>query len=187
MIKMTPQYNTILFCDVWDSPESFMTSFLSSPLHDSTDVEEKSIPVIFALLSARYGNSPIANEDVNQFENKIFSIIFQYGPSWEKRLDIQKKLRHISEEDLLKGGKAIYNNALNPDGGPATQSLEELPRINSQSTTNYKKSKMDAYTQLWDLIEVDVSNEFINKFSTCFKKFVRPEKTLLYYDYEGEE
>ena len=184
MINITPQYNTVLLCDVWEDVESFKTSLKDSMFNEMIDVDEKSIPVIFALLMARYCNNPIANNDVNQFENKVFSIIFQYGPTWEKRLEIQKKLRHLSEEELIKGGKAIYNNALNPDGGPATQSLEELPRINSQSTTNYKKSKMDAYTQLWELLDIDVSNEFINKFQICFKKFVKPEKTLLYY--EGE-
>jgi hypothetical protein len=95
-------------------------------------------------------------------------------------------LRKISDEELLRGGKAIYNNAMNPDGSPATQSLEELPRISSQNTTNYKKSKMDAYSQLWELLNTDITNEFINKFKICFKQFVRPEKTILYYEDEGE-
>ena len=112
----------------------------------------------------------------------MFSVLFSYGPTWLKRLDIQNKLRALSDEEITKGGKAIYNNALNPDGGPATQSLEELSRINSQSTTNYKKSRMDAYAQLWSLLDVDVTTEFINKFRICFKQFVRPEETLLYYE-----
>ena len=182
MLQMTPQYNTVLFCDVWEDYSQFKIDLEDSLFAGKIDISEKSLEVIFALLYAKYGNNPIANNDVNQFEAKVFGIMFQYAPTWEKRLDIQKKLRELSDEDLLKGGKAIYNNALNPDGSPATQSLEELSRINSQSTTNYKKSRMDAYAQLWDLLDTDVTGEFINKFKICFKQFVRPEEPLLYYE-----
>lgn len=100
------------------------------------------------MLYARYGNSSIANEDVNQFKYKVFSIIFQYGPTWEKRLDIQSKLRNLSDADILAGQKAVYNNALNPGTAPGTSSPEELTYINAQNTTSLKKSKMDAYMQL---------------------------------------
>ena len=70
-----------------------------------------------------------------------------YGPTWEKRLDIQEKLRNISDDELRLGSKAIYNHALNPSTAPSTQALEELSYINDQSTSNYRKSKMDAYMQ----------------------------------------
>lgn len=182
MINMTPQYNTILFRDVWEYGDEFVLDFKASVFNKMNSFTDDSLELVFGLLFAKYANNPIANEDVDQFKAKMFSVLFSYGPTWLKRLEIQDKLRNLSEEEIIKGGKAIYNNALNPDGGPATQSLEELPRINSQSTTNYKKSKMDAYMQLWDLLDIDVSNEFINKFQVCFKQFVRPEQTLLYYE-----
>ena len=184
MIQMTPQYNTVLFRDVWEYGDEFVLDFKASVFNKMNSFTDDSLELVFGLLFAKYANNPIANNDVEQFKAKMFSVLFSYGPTWLKRLEIQDKLRNLSEEEIIKGGKAIYNNALNPDGSPATQSLEELPRINSQSTTNYKKSKMDAYMQLWDLLDIDVSNEFINKFQICFKKFVKPEKTLLYY--EGE-
>lgn len=182
MLQMTPQYNTILFTEVWEEPESFITDFKGSVFNQIPELDENILELVFGLLYAKYGNNPIANNDVNQFKAKVFSVLFSYGPTWLKRLDIQEKLRNLSDEDILKGGKAIYNNALNPDGSPATQSLEELSRINSQSTTNYKKSRMDAYAQLWDLLDTDVTTEFINKFKICFKQFVRPEEPLLYYE-----
>ena len=182
MLQMTPQYNTILFTEVWEEPESFITDFKGSVFNQIPALNEYTLELVFGLLYAKYGNNPIANNDINQFKAKVFSVLFSYGPTWLKRLDIQEKLRNLSDEDLLRGGKAIYNNALNPDGSPATQSLEELSRINSQSTTNYKKSRMDAYAQLWDLLDTDVTGEFINKFKICFKQFVRPEEPLLYYE-----
>ena len=191
-IIKTPQYSTMLFTNVWDSVSDFKDDYedaglYTSPVTDNgvtikagTKLSDASITILFGLLYAKYGNSPIANSDVNQFKFKVFGIMFQYGPSWEKKLEIQEKLRALSDEEIAKGSKAIYNTALNPSSEPSTQSLEELQYINSQNTTNYKKSKMDAYTQLWGLINTDVTGEFISKFSVCFKQFVRPEKPLLY-------
>jgi len=197
-IIKTPQYSTMLFCDVWDNPTSFKNDYeeagvFTEPVVVSdvtvkagTKLSDENLTILFALLYSKYGNSPIANSDVNQFKFKVYGIIFQYGPSWEKRLEIQEKLRALSDEEIAKGSKAIYNTALNPSNQPSTQSLEELQYINSQNTTNYKKSKMDAYTQLWGLLDTDVTGEFINRFKVCFKQFVRPEKPLIYVtDNEG--
>ena len=206
-IIKTPQYTTMLFTDVWDSVSAFKDDYEDVALYTTptvvdgvtvkagTKLADASITILFGLLYSKYGNNPIANRDVNQFKFKVFGIMFQYGPSWEKRLEIQEKLRALSDEEIAKGSKAIYNTALNPSSQPSTQSLEELQYINSQNTTNFKKSKMDAYTQLWGLIDTDVTGEFINRFKVCFKQFVRPEKPLLYVtdndeteeEEEGEE
>lgn len=199
-ITKTPQYNTMLFTEVWNSALDFKNDYVATGIYTEpvtsgdtvvkagTKLSDASINLLFYLLYSKYGNNPIANNDVNQFKFKIFTIVFQYGPSWEKRLDIQEKLRALSDDDIMKGSKAIYNTALNPSTDPSTTSLEELEYINSQNTTNYKKSKMDAYTQLWDLLATDVTGEFIDKFKVCFKQFVRPENPLLYItDEEGEE
>ena len=40
--------------------------------------------------------------------------------------------------------------------------------------------------QLQDLIDTDVTTEFINRFAKLFKQFVRPG-TLLYVDEEGDD
>jgi len=186
--SMTPQYSTVLFTEVWDDVDEFKTDLAASPFAGSISAADPdNVSLVFYLLYARYGNNPIANRDVNQFKYKIFSVIFQFGPTWEKRLDIQSKLRAISDEDLLKGSKAIYNAALNPSTTPSTSTLEELTYINSQNTTNYKKSKMDAYAQLWELLSTDVTGAFIEKFKICFKQFVAPERPLIYVTEETEQ
>ena len=186
MNRVIPEYSTVIFTDVWDNIDSFKLDWSNSPFNNC--LTEDSINILFYLLYARYGNNPIANRDINQWKFKMFSVMFQYGPTWEKRLDIQNKLRAISDDELLKGAKAIYNTALNPSTAPSTGSLDELTYINSQNTTNYKKSKMEAYAQLLTLLETDVSEEFLVKFKKCFKVFVAPEKPLIYItDTEDEE
>ena len=192
---MIPQYNTMLFSDVWENASDFKTEFQASPFAGSLHYGETvglitypdDVSLVYYLLYAKYGNNPLANLDVNQFKLKVFGTIFQYGPTWEKRLEIQKKLRELTETDLMTGSKAIYNQAVNPSTAPSTGSLEELTYINGQNTTNYKKSKMEAYGQLWDLLDNDVTGDFINKFKAFFKQFVRPENPLLYITESEEE
>ena len=190
--EMIPQYNTVLFTQVWDSAEDFKTDLADSAfagcMQDGTVTgQPDNVSLLFYLLYAKYGNNPIANNDITQFKYKIFSVMFQYGPTWEKKLDIQAKLRALTESDLLAGSKAIFNSALNPSTAPSTGALEELAYINSQNTTNYKKSKMEAYEFLWGLLDDTLTVKFIDKFGICFKKFVYPEQTLLYVSEDEEE
>ena len=186
MSNMIPQYDTKLFNEIWEEVNDFAYDYQHIGI--PTTISVTNIITLYYLLYARYANNPIANYDEEQFKYKVFSIVFQYGPTWEKKLDIQAKLRSITDEDLLKGAKAIYNTALNPGTAPTTTSLDELDYINSQNTTNYKKSKMDAYAQLVSLLETDVTGEFLNKFKGCFKQFVLPERTWIYVtDVEEED
>lgn len=183
-MNLLPQYDTKLFTDIYEDVDSFIEDYLEINLGgltvDATHENYGLVPKLFYLLYAKFGNSPIANLDENQFKYKLFSVIFMYGPAWEKRLDIQDKVRQLSADDLLQGAKAVHNHAYNPGTEPSTGDLEELNYINDQNTTNYKKSKMDAYGQLWSLIATDVTEEFLARFNDCFKKFVKPANPLIY-------
>ena len=183
--RMIPQYDTKLFTEIWEEVNDFCYDYQHVGI--PTTISVANAMTLYYLLYAKYGNNPIANLDEEQFKYKVFAIIFQYGPAWEKRLAIQTALRGLTESDLLAGSKAIYNTAMNPSTAPSTASLEELDYINSQNTTNYKKSKMDAYAQLWELISTDVTTEFLSKFRTCFKTFVQPEKTWIYVTEEEDD
>ena len=186
--QMLPEYSTMLFCDVWDNAIEFVSDYKSSGLYENiAKISDSSATMLFYLLYARYGNSPIANRDVNQFQYKIFATIFQYGPTWEKQLSVQKALRDLTDAEIRQGSKAIYNQALNPQTAPSTSTLDELTYINQQNTTNYKKSPLDGYAMLLELLDTDVTKAFIDKFNICFKKFVTPEKPLLYVSEEDED
>jgi hypothetical protein len=124
--------------------------------------------------------------DENQFKYKLFSTIWQFAPTWIKKLNIQSDLRGLSEADLLKGAKTIHNHAFNPSTEPSTATLEELTYINDQDTTNYKRSKMDAYAQIWNLLVTDVTENFLSRFSHLFKKFVGPEHPVVYATEEND-
>lgn len=183
--RMTPQFNTILFSDAFESAEEFANEYKDSELHNAE--MDDSLVILFYLLYGRYANSPIANYDVNQWKYKVYAVIWQYGPTWVKRVDLQKKLRNLSDAEILTGSKTIHNSALNPQTSPTTSTLEELNYINQQNTSNYKKAKMDAYMQLESFLEKDVTEDFINKFKPLFKIIVRPENPLLYITGDEDE
>ena len=267
---------------------------------------------MYYLLYARYGNTPIANYDQTQWKYKMFSIIFQYGPTWEKRLSIQDTLRGLQISDLVDNGsfhelfshsasetssktgsdnntrtlnttetntgtasvantgtdttastgtqsvshtgtvgttgetEDIKNHAYNPSTSPAQNAYSPLSYINEQhatkndanstvtnnltdattndlqnqtthnttstttndlsradtgtitdarsvsdtaeanntsqneTTTVMTAGKLKAYEKLLELLETDVTGEFINKFKVCFKQFVMPERRMIY-------
>jgi hypothetical protein len=162
-------YPNYTFCNVFPSFEDFKTDYdeLDSSLKV---VSEQSLKTIYFLLYAQYGNSHISNFDTEQFKYRLFSIIFMYGPIWQKKLEIQNAIRNLSltDEEIFKGTKAIYNHAYNPSTVPSTATLQELETIDDQNTTNYKYSKLDGYAKLYDLISDDITKRFIDKFKNLF-------------------
>ena len=189
-----PSYDTKLFSEIYSEASKFVADYKASGLYDATpghlnnSLSDEKATTLFYLLYAKYANNPIANLDENQFKYKMWSIIFKYGPAWEKKLDIQNKIRELTEDEIRVGSKAIYNHAYNPSTEPSTASLEELTAINEQNTTNYKKSKVDAYMALWQIVVSDVTEAFIKKFESLFKQFVTPERTWIYVqELEDEE
>ena len=177
-------YRNRKFSDIFPDVDTFYADYQSNGI--PTTIEEKTAKTLYYLLYARYGNSTVASSDENQFRYKLFSTVFMYGPTWEKRLELQDEVRKLTLEDVQDGGKAIYNQALNPNQAPTTDTLDELPYINNQNTTKYKKSKADAYAIIINLLETDVTEAFIGQFKKLFLIVVSPEKPLWYVQEEDE-
>lgn len=178
------------FCDIWHSSEEMWADYSDSEIYDldaSNRLDEAHTKLLWTLLYSRYGNDAINAMDRNRFKYAVFTLIFQYGPSWVKKLDLQNKIRNLTEDEIARGTQAIYNHAYNPGTAPSTSTLTELTAINEQNTTNYKKSKLDGYTQQWDMLATDVTNEFLSKFKSLFSLVVAPIRPLLYTEYEEED
>lgn len=179
------EYNTLLFTDVWDEATKFVKDYRASGI--PTTISDANAMTLYYLLYARYGNTPISAMDEYQWKTRVFSIIFQYGPTWEKKLEIQQKVRALTINDLKKGATTIYNKALNPASAPSDQTLDEINYINEQNVSKIQKNDSQAYAEWMSLLEEDVTGYFLRKFDGCFKKIVRPEKTLEYVTEEDYE
>lgn len=185
-----PAYSTKLFIEIYKTVDVFIDDYNNIGLPKIISVENCS--TLYYLLCAKFANSPIANYAETQFKLKLFGIIWQFGPTWEKRLEIQAKIRGLKDDELLIGSKAIYNHAFNPgeiasEGASATTKQPELQYVNDQNVTNYTKSKMDAYMQQWDLLSTDVTNEFLKRFEGLFKKFVMPGTPYLFVEDDNND
>ena len=153
-ISMKPMYDTNLFCEIWDSSDKFLADYNNTGTEFTNQVppviSQQNALMTYLLLFSRYGNNPIANYDVTQFKNKIFTIIWQYGPAWEKRLSMQEDIRNLTLQEITQGTKTdwssegtqsqnnsgtdttINNHAYNPSTAPTTQTTNELDYIDQQ-------------------------------------------------------
>ena len=152
--SMKPMYDTNLFCEIWNSSESFLADYNNTGTEFTnqvpTTISQENALMTYLLLFSRYGNNPIANYDVTQFKNKIFTLIWQYGPAWEKRLSMQEDIRNLTLQEITTGTKTdwssegtqsqnntgtdttINNHAFNPSTAPSTQDTNELNYIDQQ-------------------------------------------------------
>ena len=171
-------YRQVKFTDVWQTAESFVSDYKNNGIE--TTISDKTATTLYYLLYSRYGNNVLASSDTNRFKYDVWATIFSYGPTWEKRLEIQDKLRNLTDDELFNGATQIYNHAYNPGTAPSTNTLDELTAINEQNTSKSKKGKMDAYAMLIALLETDVTESFLDKFKKLFLKVVQPELPLWY-------
>ena len=185
------------FSDMFPNLDAFLNGYKDSfgdPIslgYNEVEIPKKlkqeSITTLYYLLYGQYGGSTITGDDQFQWCYQLFSIIFMYGPTWEKRLDIQDKVRNLTEDELLTGSKQINNHSYNPSTAPSTDTLDELATINEQTASKYKKSKMDAYGNLLALLETDVTESFISKFRKLFLVIAEPQDPLWYVTGNEEE
>lgn len=164
-MNLLPQYDTKLFTDFYETVNDFCYDYQHIGIPTTISVDNAK--TLYYLLYAKYGNSPIANFDETQFKYKLFSVIFMYGPTWEKKLDIQATLRGLTEAQIKTGmaraisntgtvgtsgsntynnltsadsGTDIHNHAYNPATDPSTQTTTELNYINEQHVDKFGKT-----------------------------------------------
>lgn len=177
-------YRTEKFTDYYPDVTTFLNEYHDIGL--PVTIDDTNASTLYYLLYARYGNDHIASSDPNRFKYDMFRIIWQYGPNWVKKLEIQTKLRGLTEKELLEGSRQIYNNASNPSVNPSNFTDEELQYINNQNVTKSKKGTLEGYGLLMGLLEDDVTEAFLAKFKKLFLTIVMPELPLWYVS-EGED
>lgn len=183
-MKSNPMFNRKLFRDIFPSVDDFVSGWLDSGLDEDPIITVAAIKKTYMLLFAKYSNSPITNNDEEQFKYKVWSIIFQYCPNWLKKLELQKKLRDLTDDELVIGEKTISNHAMNPSTLPTTSTTSELDKIDAQNVSIIKKSKINAYSQVYGLLSDNVTENYISRFKDLFMKVVARQCVPLW---EGED
>ena len=135
---------------------------------------------LYYLLWARYASSHIRSDYPQQWKMKLMMTVFEYGPTWSKRLEIQEKVRNMSDDEIQKGTIMTYNTAMNPDGAPTTETWDTLQGINSQNKNLYQRGKLDSYAYIDQILKTDVTREFVEKFKKFFDIMASPGTKLDY-------
>lgn len=177
------------FLDVFPDAEAFKKeyTYYQTLFNSPIKVEENQMAFIYYILYSKYGSEYIAMSNTTRFESKLFATLELAAPILLKELDVQKKLLALSEDDIYSGGRAIYNHAFNPSGTPSTSTLQEIPYINDQNTTQYKKSPMEGYSILLSLLDDNLLENFLRKFRKLFLRVLAPTRARLYDVEELEE
>lgn len=169
-------YPTRTFSEIFPSDEEFLLGWQLVPYSNVgvNEIDDDYIKLIYWLLMGQYANSHILSTDENRFKLNLFELVFMYGPSWIKRLEIQNSLRKLKEDDgsLLEGARYVSNLSLNPSTLPNNGDLAPLDTINQQSYNGWKKNKMQAYGEILEILRADVSQSFVGQFKKLFVSVV---------------
>lgn len=184
-LNLYGNYRTRTFQDIFPDYAAFKESYgvgIPKTIRDTDPVSpstaENTLKTLYYLLYARYGNSHIASSDENQFKFKVHSLIYQYGPTWEKELEIQKSLRALDEDAIVSGASVRNYHGYNPTEEFAIG--DDVDFVNEQNTQLYKKAPLEGYNNLLALLKTDVTGAFINRFKSLFLSVVNPELPLWY-------
>ena len=192
---MSQMYNTKTFTEIYDTVTEFTTDYSTINLGGITD--STLLNKLYYLLYAKFGNSPISNWDETQWKYKLFSTIFQYGPNWEKELDIQGILRNLNLSDLVDEGQVqdvidhdgtntqtvsntgtvgtnndvetITNHAFNPSTNPSTDAYDALTYINDQQATKTDNDTTVTNNLTTGVQAADTSDDTVTKTITAGK------------------
>lgn len=178
-------YRTRTFSEIFEDAATFTNEWKTTEF--SKNIETVPTDLIFYLLYSRYGNSCIAASDENRFKYQLYSIIFQYGPTWNKELSVQKEIRALTIDQFQEGTRNTVNNAMNPSTAPSTVDTEELPYVSQQNVSKVKRSKADGYALMLSLLKTDVTEDFMRRFQKLFLTIVEPELPLWYETYPQED
>lgn len=170
---------TCRMLDLWPEVEDFLADYEACPIPQT--ISTQNATTLFFLLNARYGgDNYIASTSSERFKYMLFSIIFQYGASWEKRLEIQKSLHQLSLEEITTGSFAVSSRAYNPGTAPTTDETEELPYFNERQTQRQKRGTLEGYAMLVALLDDNITGEFLDRFHSLFSPIGAPQTTLTY-------
>ena len=102
-------YRTRTFNDIFPDENEFITAYTTNGIPSSISTTDAK--TLYYLLYGKYGNAHIMSSDENTFKYRLFTIVFSSGPAWIKKLEAQRSLAGLTEDELLNGTKTIYNHS----------------------------------------------------------------------------
>nr|DAF39749.1 MAG TPA: hypothetical protein [Herelleviridae sp.] len=181
-------HNNYTFIEIYPDAATFLADYGKCEL--PTTISDDYATILYYNLLGRKANDSILSNSLGQFKYRLFSLIWQFGPYWQKQIELQEKSRGLTDDDIRDGSKQIYNRGSQPaqkvtaqDGNIGTQSKAEIRFVNDQNVTLNTKSKLEAYTIFGTVLKSDVSEGFFRQFDELFQ-FSSSLGALLYCNEE---
>lgn len=169
---------TKTFIEVFPTSTDFVSNFTES-VYKEYITDTSKLEIIYDLLLSKYENSRISSINVTSWKRQVNSILFSYGPTFIKKLEIQKTLRELTEKDITTGAVNKNTHGYNPSDVPGTSNSDtEIETVNEQSLQKYTKGKLDGYANLWELLANDITSSFIGKFKKLFMSVIDIDDVL---------
>lgn len=159
------------FVDIFPNFNTFKSEYESNGI--SKTITTESLQNLYYILIGRYGENQYAGTSEYIFKYSLFSLIYMYGPAWEARLELQKKIRNLTDTELMSGDVRVTNTARNPStGNTQNKPFTPLDYIDGQNAEMTTRAKLSAYSLKYSQIVTDVTEEFVSKFKTLFRKVI---------------
>ena len=181
MELFAPEYMHATYDSIFPDSATFISRIRATGLITDILITDAFLGRLFLMLYAKHGTDAIKSSNPPQWVFKVALTTESFAPAFLKREDIQKKLRALSDDDMREGYKNIFNHAINPSTTPSTDSTNELPYISDQNVNKGKKSKIDAYASLWDILRTDVVEEFLKHYDKLFSAVATTTNRVVYY------
>lgn len=165
--------NSTVFLDMWNV----------SPFKINTITNEE-ITEIYNHLVTEYMMSHFKFIEQLQIDLQVAHLIHNYYPNVKKRLELQKQMLTLTDEELAQGGLLIQSDMVNPDTDEITPLGDDLPFTSKKSIQTKKHSKLDRIARQYSLIIDGIYDTFITRFKDLFITLVIGTDNLLTMDNE---
>lgn len=177
---LAPEYENLQFDQIFPDSAEFINKLRATNLIPAS-ITNANLTTLYYMLFARHGFDPIVSANENQWIYKVALTTKAYFPTYLKRDEIQQSLRALDLDELREGYKNIFNHAVNPSTKPSTDNDEELPYINDQNVNKGKKGIADAYAYLWEILDSNLTEEFLRKYDKLFSKVATTTNRVVYF------
>ena len=178
--QLAPEYNRLTFADVFEGKLDFKTKLRDTGIVEDLLITDAFLEKLYFYLYAKHGNDCISMSDEVQWIYNVALITESNAPTYLKKLDVQKKLRALTDDDLREGFRTLFNHAVNPSTSPSTDANNELPYINEQNVNKTRKNKTAAYIELWESLRTDLLSDFLAHYNKIFSKLASTADRMIY-------
>lgn len=179
---LAPEYENLTYDTIFPDALTFVAKIRGTTLITETEITDSFLETLFVMLYAKHGTDPIVSANEEQWICRVALTTKSYAPTYLKKNSIQAALRALDLDELREGYKNIFNHAINPSTKPSTDNTEELPYINDQTVNKGKRGPADAYAYLWDILNSNLTEDFLRKYDKLFSKVATTTNRAIYIE-----